>query len=125
MLLEALRTALAAFFLVILPGLLLSYALFPKSSDLKSSERTYLAIAGGMLLLMSVALVLGFLPHAGRGALQSSAIQGMPNVELGMIGVTVGLGWVALRRGALPRLAALLPTGWRGRATPRPQGQAR
>lgn len=116
MILEALRLALAAALLVALPGFLLSYALFPRKTDLRGAERLYLVIAGGMLLLMSIALLLGFLPHASRGALQSLAVSGMPNVEVAMIGADLGLAWVAMRRGALPALAAKLPTAWRARA---------
>lgn len=121
MLVEALRLGLAVAMLVVLPGWLLSYALFPRRADLQGGERLYLIVAGGMLLLMSVALVLGFLPHSGdRGALQSLAIAGLPNVELGVLAVDLGLAWVAMRRGALARLGAFVPTSWRARATSRP-----
>ena len=125
MILEALRLALAAALLVALPGILLSYALFPRKGEIRPSERIYLSLAGGMLILMAVALVLGFLPHGSRGALQSLAVSGMPNVELTMLAVDLGLAWAAIRRGALPALAARLPTSWRARATSPLQGPGR
>lgn len=120
MILEALGLLLATGLLVVLPGFLLSYALFPRKEQLTTSERVYLTFAGGMLVLMSIAIVLGFLPHGSRGHLQSLATGGMPNVEIASIAADLGLTWIAMRRGAFASLAAKLPTSWRARATPRP-----
>ncbi|HUR68845.1 MAG TPA: hypothetical protein VM370_06320 [Candidatus Thermoplasmatota archaeon] len=120
MLLEAVRLTLALAFLVALPGWLLTLALFPRREDLGRAERAYFVPAGGVLVLMLVCIILGFLPHGNKGALQSLALGGMPNVELAMIGACAGLAWVAMARGALPWLEARVPTSWRPRATAAP-----
>lgn len=125
MILEALRLVLALAFLVILPGWLLLRALWPAPRTPGPAERAYLIPASGVLLLMLIGIVLGFLPHAGsRGHLQSLALGGMPNVELSMLGTCLLLTWIGLQRGAHPWLAARLPTSWRARASAPPQDQA-
>lgn len=114
MLVELLRLAAATAILVVLPGWLLVKALFPHSPPhprtLRVAERVTLTLAGGILLLMLVASILGFLPYSGtRGHFQSLATGGMPNVELSMLAVMGILLWVGLQRGAFPRLAARFP----------------
>ena len=109
MLVEALGMVAATALLVILPGWLLLRALFPDPKSLSAVESVYLTIGGGILLIMSVGIILGFLPHASRGAFQSFATKGMPNVELAMIAVSLGLFWTGARRGAYPRLRARFP----------------
>lgn len=110
MLLEALRLALAFLLLVALPGYLLVRAIFPKRESLPVAQQVYLVIAGGILVLASVGIVLGFLPHTGgRGAFQSIATGGMPNVELATLGVSLVLFWVGAARGAFPRVSARYP----------------
>lgn len=109
MLLELLRLALALVLLVLLPGYLLVNALFPAPrSRLTGLERGYLTVAGGILLLMLLGLVLGFLPGPGRGWFQSLAT-GAPFVELATLAACAGLFVVGLRRGAYPRLSARFP----------------
>ena len=110
MFLQALGLVLALGFFVALPGWLLLKALFPRPGSLGGIERFFLVVAGGMLVTMSVGILLGFLPHGDhRGALQSIATRGMPNVELAMIGVCVVLFAVGVRRGAFPTFAARFP----------------
>lgn len=109
MLLEAVWVLIAAGLLVALPGWLLVVALFPHRSSLSVAERTYLSLGGGILLLMLVASVLGFLPHGQVGHLQSLATGGMPNVELSMLVVSGALLYVGARRGAHAWLVARYP----------------
>lgn len=110
MLLELLRLALALALLVVLPGILLVNALFPAPrSSLTRLERGYLAVASGILLLMLVGIVLGFLPHGERGWFRTLAT-GFPLVELASLGVSAVLFWVGLVRGAYPRLSARYPS---------------
>lgn len=110
MLFEALRLALAFLLLIALPGYLLVRALFPARGSLPPAQQVYLGLAGGVLLLATVGIVLGFLPHAaGRGAFQSIATEGMPNVELASFGVCLVLFWIGAARGAYPRVAARYP----------------
>ena len=110
MILEALRLALAFLLLVALPGYLLVRALFPARASLPLAQQLYLTLAGGVLLLAGVGIVLGFLPHAsGRGAFQSLATKGMPNVELASLGVCLVLFWIGAARGAFPRVSARYP----------------
>ena len=109
MLLELLRLALALALLVVLPGVVLVNALFPAPrSRLTRLERGYLAVAGGILLLMLVGIVLGFLPHGSRGWFRTAA-SGFPLVEIVTLAATALLFWVGLVRGAYPRLAARYP----------------
>jgi hypothetical protein len=119
MILEALRLALALLLLVALPGWLLLRALFPRR-ELSFSLQLYLTLGGGVLVLMLVGIVLGFLPHAGgRGAFQSLAMGGMPNVELGMLAACLALFWFGAHRGAHPRVTARFPrfaTPWSSKA---------
>lgn len=110
MILEALRILLASILLVALPGWLLSRALFPRREALTLAERATVASAGGILLLMLVASILGFLPHGGgRGHFQSLATGSMPNLELAMLGTTALVTWIAIQRGAFPSLATRFP----------------
>lgn len=105
MILELLRFALALVVLVVLPGVVLVNALFPgPRSSLTRLERGYLAAAGGILLLMLVGLVLGFLPHGSEGWF-STLSTGFPMVEVATLGVSALLFWVGLQRGAYPRLS--------------------
>lgn len=113
MLLELVRLTLAVGLLVVFPGALLVNAVFPPGrTSVRGLERAYLALAGGTLLLILVGVTLGLLPHSDQGFFETIAT-GMPNVELAMLGVSVLLGYVGLRRGAyamlerrFPRLAA-------------------
>ena len=108
MLAELVRLALVVGLLVVLPGVLLVNAVLPPGrSSVRGLERAYLSVAGGALLLMLVGVVLGFLPHSGQGYFETLAT-GMPSVELAMIAVCVLLGYVGLRRGAYPRVEAML-----------------
>ncbi|HET6404077.1 MAG TPA: DUF1616 domain-containing protein, partial [Candidatus Thermoplasmatota archaeon] len=100
---------LAIALFVALPGWLLVNALFPRRDALRTSERIYLSVAGGIFVTMLLASILGFLPHGGRGALQSFAIRGMPNVELMMIAACLGLFWAGVARGAYPTVASRFP----------------
>lgn len=110
MLLEALRLALALLLLVALPGWLLLRALFPERRSLSGAAQVYLVAAGGVLVLMLVGIVLGFLPHSGgRGAFQSLATGGMPNVELATLAASLVLFWIGAHRGAYPRVRARFP----------------
>lgn len=110
MLIELLRLVLVVGLLVVLPGWLLVNALFPprRSSRLGWAERAYLSLVGGILLLILVSVLLGFLPHDGRGYFQTIAT-GMPNVELATLAVSALLFYVGLHRGAYPRVAARYP----------------
>ena len=72
MLLEILRLLVVTGLLVVLPGFLLVNAVFP-AGRLTRLERSYMAVAGGVLLLILVGVVLGFLPHGTRGFFQTSA----------------------------------------------------
>lgn len=107
--LDLLGLAAAVFAIVVLPGWLLANALFPRRGQLRASERSFVTLAGGILVAMSVGTVLGFLPHGERGFLQSLALGGMPYVESAMIAVALGLFVVGLRRGAYPVLARRYP----------------
>lgn len=103
------RFALVLALVVILPGVLLVGALFPAPrSTLTRLERSYLSLAGGILLLMLVGLILGFLPAGERGHFRTLAT-GAPNVELAVLAVSALLFWVGLVRGAYPRIAARFP----------------
>lgn len=108
MLLEALRLLLVLALFVALPGYLLARALFPRS--LRMSELVYVTLAGGIFVVVAVGSILGFLPHAKKGHLQTFATGGLPNAELAILGVSALLFWVALMRGAFPRLAARFPS---------------
>lgn len=110
MLLELVRLVLVVGLLVALPGWLLVNALFPpqRGSRLGFAERAYLSLAGGILLLILVSVLLGFLPHEGRGYFQTLAT-GMPNVELATLLVSGILFYVGLHRGAYPRVAERYP----------------
>ncbi|HWH08218.1 MAG TPA: DUF1616 domain-containing protein [Candidatus Thermoplasmatota archaeon] len=110
MILELLRLALALALLVVLPGVVLVNALFPAPrSTLTRLERGYLAVAGGILLLMLVGIVLGFLPHGnGRGWFRTFS-SGFPLVEVVTLALSGLLFWVGLQRGAYPRLSARYP----------------
>lgn len=109
MILEAIGVTLATGILIVLPGWLLTNALFPDRSKLSGAERAYVTLAGGIFLLMLVGCILGFLPHGGRGALQSLATGGLPNVEVAMIAASLGLLWIGVHRGAYPDFAARFP----------------
>lgn len=103
------RLLLALAILVLLPGALLVNAFFPKPrSTLTRLERGYLSVAAGILLLMLIGVVLGFLPAGERGHFRTLAT-GAPNVELSVLAVSVLLFWVGLVRGAYPRVAARFP----------------
>ena len=104
-----LRLVLVLALLVLLPGAILVNALFPPPrSTLTRLERGYLAVAGGILLLMLVGVVLGLLPGGERGHFRTLAT-GAPTVELALLAVSVLLFWVGLQRGAYPRVAARFP----------------
>lgn len=107
--LDVLGVAVAVLVVVALPGWLLVKALFPRAESLRWSERVFLTVAGGVLVAMAVGIVLGFLPHGGRGFLQSLPTRGMPYVEVAMLAVSFGLFWVGVRRGAFPTLARRYP----------------
>lgn len=110
MLLEALRLFVALLLLVALPGWLLVRALFPAQGSLTRWQQAYLVPAGGILVLMLLGIVLGFLPRAGsRGHFQSLATGGMPNVELAVVAASLVLFWVGAHRGAYPRASARFP----------------
>jgi hypothetical protein len=110
MLLEALRLALALALLVLLPGWLLVRAVVPARGVLTRAQEVYLALGGGILVTMLVGIALGFAPHPnGRGALQSLATGGMPNVELAMLGACLVLFWIGAARGAYPRVSSRFP----------------
>lgn len=94
--------------LVALPGWALVNALLPRPASLRPLERAYLAIAGGLILVITVGIILGFLPADGTGHLQTLAT-GAPTAELAMLAVTAVLFWVGLLRGAYPRVAARFP----------------
>lgn len=118
MLLEAMRLFLAALLLVALPGFLLVNATFPRSrSQVGTIERVYLALAGGVLLLMLVGILLGSLPHGDTGWFSTIAT-GTPNLELATLAMSVLLFYVGLARGAYPRVAARFPR------LVRPEGRA-
>ena len=121
MLLELLRLALALALLVVLPGVALVNALFPAPrSTLTRLERGYLAVAGGILVLMLVGVVLGFLPSGdGRGWFRTLST-GFPNVEVATLLVTGILVWVGVQRGAYPRLAGRFARAGPGPVRERP-----
>lgn len=110
MLLELLRLLVVTGLLVLLPGFLLVNAVFPpgKATKITLLERSYVAVAGGILLLVLVGVVLGLLPHGTRGFFQTMAT-GVPYVELAMLAVSLVLFSVGLQRGAYPRLARRFP----------------
>lgn len=93
---------------VALPGWVLVNALLPRPASLKPLERAYLSIAGGLVVVITVGVILGFLPHDGSGHLQTIAT-GAPTAELALLAVTALLFWVGLHRGAYPRIAARFP----------------
>lgn len=106
---ELVRLLLAVGLVVVLPGWLLVNALFPRGrSSLAGVERGYVVVAAGILLVILVGVLLGFLPHSGDGFFQTLG-SGFPHVELAMLGVSLLLGYVGLHRGAYPRLAARYP----------------
>jgi len=107
MLLEILRLLVVTGLLVILPGFLLVNAVF-RPGRLTWLERAYMSLAGGILLLILVGVVLGFLPHGSRGFFQTTAT-GSPNVEFATLAVSVVLFSVGIQRGAYPRLARRFP----------------
>lgn len=109
MLAEVLGIVLGTLLLVVLPGFLLVQAVFPPArSSLTRLERGYLAVAGGILLLILVGSILGFLPHGERGFF-TNVRTGFPNVELALLAVSLALFWAGLARGAYPRVAARYP----------------
>lgn len=100
---------LGSLLFVALPGWTLVNALFPKRASLKPLERGYLAVAGGLIVVITVGIILGFLPHGeGDGFLKTLAT-GAPNAELALLAVSALLFWVGLHRGAYPRIAARFP----------------
>jgi uncharacterized membrane protein len=107
MLLELLRLALVTGLLVVLPGFLLVSAVFTPGR-LTRLEKAYMSVAGGILLLVLVGVVLGFLPHGQRGFFQTTAT-GSPNVELVTLALSLVLFSIGLQRGAFPRLARRFP----------------
>lgn len=124
MLAEILRLLLVVGLFVALPGWLLVNAAFPPGrSQIRGIERAYLSLSGGILLLILVSVVLGFLPGSdGHGFFQTLGT-GMPNVELAMIGASLLLGYVGLQRGAYPRVAARFPNLLGGeQPAPAPKG---
>lgn len=99
-----LRLALAIALLIVVPGVLLVNALFPRTR-MSSIERGYLAVASGLLLLMLVGVTLGSLPE------NFSLFAPLP-VAVVMVAASMGLFWVGLQRGAYPRLRrAVTPAG--------------
>jgi hypothetical protein len=109
MLLDFVRFVLATALLVVLPGVLVVNAAFPRSSSqIQGFERTYLSVALGLLTLILVAVGLGSIPHEGRGYFQSSAT-GAPYLELAMLAVCLTLLYIGLVRGAYPGTAARFP----------------
>lgn len=118
MLLDLLRLLLVVGLLVVLPGWLLVNAAFPPGrTSVRGLERAYLCVGGGILVLILVGVLLGFLPH-GKHGFFSTLGTGMPNVELAMLGVCLLFGYVGLQRGAYPRVAARYPQ-LLGQGTPR------
>lgn len=109
MLAEAIGVVAATTLLIVLPGWLLLRAFFPDPKSLGGAASVYLTLAGGILVLMTIGIVLGFLPHGSRGAFQSIPLEGMPNVELATIAACLLLFWVGARRGAYARIRARLP----------------
>lgn len=105
---EALRVLFALALAVALPGWLLCRALFPQRGALRPAEIVYVSLAGGVLILMLIGSVLGFLPHGSKGHFQSLATHGMPSVELGLLAAMAALAGIALWRGAFPRVAAMV-----------------
>lgn len=100
---------LVTLLLVALPGWLLVNAVFvPRKTPLGWLTRTYLALAGGALLLILVGVILGLLPHGRTGFFETLAT-GAPTVELAMLAVATLLFYVGLVRGAYPRVAARFP----------------
>lgn len=75
------------------------------------------------MVVMGVGLVLGFLPHEGRGFFQSSAT-GFPHAEVAMLLVTGALFYVGLARGAYPTVSARFPR-LLGPWTPKAPAQSR
>lgn len=126
MIADLLRLALVVGLLVVLPGWLLVNALFPRGrSSLQGLERGYMVVGAGILLLILVGVLLGFLPHSGDGFFQTLGT-GFPHVEIAMLAVSLLLGYVGLHRGAYPRVAAryprlLSPEGARPRGPSEPQ----
>lgn len=118
MLLETLRLLLVLALLVVLPGWLLTKALFPRPGTLRPAERAYLSVAGGVVVLVLIGVVLGFLPHGDDGHLQTVATGGMPNAELATLAVSALLFWIGLNRGAFPRVAARYPRLKRAAVSP-------
>ena len=111
MILEALRLALVVGALVALPGFLLVQAAFPPDrSSLSRGERGYFSVVCGILVVIFVGVVLGFLPHGQRGYF-STVATGFPHVEVALLVVSGGLFFVGLRRGAFPRLEARFRSG--------------
>lgn len=110
MLLETLRALIVAALLVVGPGYLLIQAVLPPAaSRVNRTERAYLSVIGGIVLLTLVGLVLGFLPHAtSRGHLSTLAF-GAPTVEVTMLAVSALLFYIGFHRGAYPRLKTRLP----------------
>jgi uncharacterized membrane protein len=109
MLVDLLRLLLVAGLLVVLPGWLLVNALFPRGrSSVQGLERGYLVVGGGILVLILVGVLLGFIPHTGTGYFQTMAV-GFPHVELAMLAVSLLLAYMGLQRGAYPRVAARYP----------------
>lgn len=115
MLLDALRFAVVVALVVLVPGFLLVQAAFPpRKASLTVVERTYLACAGGLLLVALVGVTLGLLPGPG---LFSTSATGFPHVEVALGGLCALLAWVGASRGAFDGWFR-----WRTRApgTPRP-----
>lgn len=108
MLLEVARLLLVTALLVALPGYLLVNALFPARHALRPLERAYLVASSGTLLLITVGVVLGLLPHGDEGHFRT-LLTGAPNLELAVLAASLVLLWIGLHRGAYPRLAARFP----------------
>lgn len=108
-LIETLRILLAVALLVVVPGVLLVNALLPPpTARLRRSERAALGVTAGMLLLMLVGVVLGFLPHGERGSFSTFAT-GFPHVEIVTVSLAAILFWVGAQRGAYPSVTARWP----------------
>lgn len=113
MLVETLRFVVVGALLVVVPGFFLVQATFPpgRGSGLTRPERAFLSVSLGIVLLMLIGLLLGFLPHeeGQDGHYGSLANGGAPNMEMILLALSALLFYVGIARGAYPRLTARFP----------------